>query len=569
MRADRMVAVMVAAATLWAPGVAWADPLAGQVTDAITGTPIMGAEIEVLGAGVRAVTDAEGRWRVELPRGEYEIGVKAAVAGEVQESRLVRQYVPQIKRADAYFYSTYFQDRGVAPRAEPVGLPAGSGRLPVGGPTSLPLPGNPSAQGWSARALTIPQTLPTKIRVGRRERPTEGCSNNPIVAIEEVPLDDYTRGVLPPEIGVFRSLSGAVEVYKTFALAAKSYGLWFVLTYGETNRRTVSNPLPPNNFTWFHIDDTACNQRYSDQRLTITTEASDAVAGMILVKKGEPNTLDKLEYAASCAKHGTLPEYGSVSSLVPDVPMTRPCVGSWCGHDTCAGHEDNPSVPGTDRCLVRGICQWGAAGHGMDGRSYQWMIAHYQPNLEIRDVNAAPSVAVTGYVYTDPANIMGTGVADAQVMLSTGDAVNTDAQGKFLFPTVDLSLMKVSLTASKQGYVSATREKPLVAGEANWASIQITREGEPAPDMGGGMDPDPGAPDMDAPTEDMGAGEADLGGGGSADMAAGLPPGTQFGPLLTESQGIDGGCAAGAGPAASLPVWLLLVGGAWRRRMRV
>jgi hypothetical protein len=205
----------------------------------------------------------------------------------------------------------------------------------------------------------------------------------------------------------------------------------------------------------------------------------------------------------------------------------------------------------------------------MDGRSYQWMIAHYQPNLEIRDVNAAPSVAVTGYVYTDPANIMGTGVADAQVMLSTGDAVNTDAQGKFLFPTVDLSLMKVSLTASKQGYVSATREKPLVAGEANWASIQITREGEPAPDMGGGMDPDPGAPDMDAPTEDMGAGEADLGGGGSADMAAGLPPGTQFGPLLTESQGIDGGCAAGAGPAASLPVWLLLVGGAWRRRMRV
>jgi hypothetical protein len=548
----------LASLLLLLPAVASADTLAGRVLDAVTGTPIPGAQITVLGTQHTTRTDALGRWSFELPRGTYELGAVIRVAGEVQESRLVRQYVPQIKPADIHFFSTHFVDRGVAPLAQPVGLPAGSGQLPPDMPHSFPLPGT---QSFHVNGLTLPQILPTTIRVGRRERPTEGCSNNPVVAIEEMSLDDYTRGVLPPEIGVFRSLSGAAEVYKTFALAAKSYGLFFVLTYGEGNRRTVPNPLPPNNFTWFHIDDTACNQRYSDQRLTITTNASDAMAGKILVKKGEPNTLDKLEYAASCGKHGTLPEYGSVNNLIPDRPAARPCVGNWCGHDTCAGHEDNPHVAGSDRCLVRGICQWGAAGHGIDGRDYRWMIAHYQPNLEIRELNAAPvptTVAVTGYVYTDPTNIIATGVAGAAVTITGGATATADAQGKFTFPAVDPALGKITLTASAPGYITATREKTLEPGVTNWASIQISRQGAEPPDMGhSGMEPID-APDL-PPEPDMNDASdlddtPDLGG----DLGSGLPPANRFGPLITESPGIEGGCGGCAQSPAQGPATLLI-----------
>jgi hypothetical protein len=571
MRGARIGAVLVAGMMMM-PGLASADPLVGRVTDAITGVPIPGAQIEVMGAGVMTQTDALGRWEVELPPGQYEIGLKMSVAGEVQESRLVNQYVPQIKPAEAHFYSTHFQDMGAPPLAQPFGLPAGSGRLPVDAPQSLPLTPQLEPQGWRANGLTLPMPLPRKIRVGRRVNPTSGCSGG-VMAIEELDLDEYTRGVLPPEIGVFRSLSGVSEVYKTFALAAKSYGLYFMITYGENNRRTVPNALPPNNFTWFHIDDTACNQRYSDERLTITTNAADAVLNKILVKKGSPDTLDKLEYAASCAKHGTLPEYGSVSNLVPDVPQNRPCVGSWCGHDTCAGHEDNPNVAGTDRCLVRGVCQWGAAGHGIDGRDYLWMVAHYQPNLEIRDLTQVQpaTVVVTGYVYTDPANITGTGVRSAEVKLSTGDTTTTDAQGKFEFGGVELSVGTVGLTASAPGYKTAMREKLLEEGVANWASIQLELDGaQPPQDMGvdPGMDPEPMA-DMGGAQPDMGVDTPDLSGSGGGDMS-GLPPADRFGPLITESPGIDGGCAAGgAGGQAGGAAWLLLgalVGLVRRRR---
>lgn len=530
--------------------VASAEPYQGVLTDAATGTPIPGAEVRVLGTNLTVHTNDQGAWSLELPPGRYEIALSADLPdGERQRSRLVRQDVPQTLLARPNVFTTYFLDQGFARRAGAPGLPAGSGRLPVDAPSSLPI--QPSWAGLGA--LTVPESVPMTIRVGRRANPDMGCSGA-IVRIEEMSLEEYTRGVLPPEIGVFRSIPGASEVYKMFALAAKSYGLWFTLRYGPDNRRTVPQALPPDNHTWFHIDDTACNQRYSDQRLTITTDAADSQAGKILVKKGDPTVLDKLEYAASCGQHGTLPEYGDRDALIPDNPPVSSCVRTWCGHNRCAGHETNPAVPNEGRCLVRGICQWGAASWGEAGKTYDWMLEHYQPGLEIHTLGEEPvepmtTVGLTGYVYTDPENILETGISGALVRLSDGQETTTDETGRYRFDAVALALGSIGITANAAGYQEAARDRDLMPGEANWASVQLFVEGMPVPDMTPEMRPDledrpivvDMPPDIPAPPTTMTPGK--------------------LGPLVQASEGTQGGCCAQVPTESPATPWALLLVG--------
>ena len=474
-RSKVVVGLVGIAATLIMTTPAAADPLEGTLTDALTGAPIPGAEVRVTGTSFTTFTDDEGRWQFDLEPGTYTIELSASTGSELQRSRLVNQYVPQIKHANAHVFTSTFHDQGLPPRAEPLGVPGKSGMLPAEMPDTISL--YPDA---NPLALNVPNPIPRRIRVGRRQHPENGCRNNPIIAIEEMDIDEYVKGVLPPEIGVFQSIPGAAEVYKQFAIAAKSYGLWFMLYYDADNRRDAGGALPPNNYTWFHIDDTACNQRYSDQRMTITTDAAEAVANKVLVKKGEPGVLDKLEYAASCATHGTLPEYGSVDALVPDDAPENACAGSWCGHNNCAGHEDNPHVPGDDRCLVRGICQWGSASWGKSGKDYLWMLSHYQPNLELMDLDTgmieAQTVTVRGFVYSDPADITGSAISTATVSLSDGQSQDVSDAGEFSFQMVPLELGAVTVTASAPGYISGTRDKMLEAGVDNYASIQLTAE---------------------------------------------------------------------------------------------
>jgi hypothetical protein len=388
----------------------------------------------------------------------------------------------------------------------------------------------------------MPQTT---IRVARRQSPDEGCSNNPIVAIEKMQLDTYVRGVLPPEIGVFRNIDGVEEVYRAFALAAKSYGLWFTLYYDADNRRRVSEPMPPDGLTWFHIDDTACNQRYSDNRLAITNRAASDTTGQILVRRSEPNRIDKYEYAASCGGHGTRPAYQQ--SLVDDATPTTACVGDWCGHTDCAGHEDNPNLSGADRCLVRGMCQWGAAEWAKSGKDYRWILDHYQPNLMIRPIADEPTVEVTGFVYTDPENIERSGVSNARVDLSTGSSTRTNSAGRYTFRDVPLSAETVTITASKAGYRDNTRTKMLTSGERNWASIRLRPED----------------------TRDAGSGDVN---GATADVGVGTTTRPSFGALVSPARrDVSGGaCSVAAlSDGRRLPpvlvVFALGVMAGWRR----
>ena len=532
-----------------------AGTLQGQLVDSLTETPISGATVRVLGTNEATTTDARGQWSFELPQGEYELEFEKQLGSHHYHFRVVNQHVPQYKPADSWIATPYFINRGVPRVDAPLGAPTSRIDHPSNrdrGPVDLDplLDDGPTHRPGG---LTLPKDPPTTIRVARRDDKST-CRNSPIVAIEEVPLEDYAKGVLHPEIGVFKSLSNVSEVYKAFAAAAKSYGLYFMLVYGPGNRRTVSSAKPPNGYTWFHIDDTPCNQRYSDKRsINSAVQAAEAMKGKILVKKGAPDELDKYEYAASCKEHGTRPEYQQ--KIVDDSSPAHSCVGNWCGHDTCAGHQDHPHVPGNDDCLVRGICQWGAAEWAEGGKDHKWLLSHYQPNLELRDIDGSTqpeTVELTGYVYRDTSDIMGTGIAGASVELGDGRTTTTDQNGVYTFDSVEVSLGTVTVTASKSGYQTNSRSKKLQTGMTNWNSIQL-KPVQTNRDTGTEPEDTSSPADTSAPQGDARPRIADAPSGDDDDTSgtqtgadAGPPRGAGgLGPLVGRSQGVSSsGCSS-------------------------
>ena len=298
---------------------------------------------------------------------------------------------------------------GVAMRRD--GEPAPMPELPTPGPGAIVPYG-----------YTVPAELPSAIRVARH---ADNNCNNPIQRIDEVPLASYVAGVVHGEIGVFRAAGtgNGVQIdradrdrrvkasFETFAVAARSYAVWWVLRRGlEAD---------------YHIHDGPCNQVYQDARDPLSEAAAQSTAGQILVSADDHSDLGKHEYASACARHGTLPSGRNANTvrqqdIIPDDGLQRVCVGSWCGHDSYnMAHQDNPYVDrANNRCLVRGICQWGSLERAVRGDSYTEIIAHYQPFLVIRDGDAPAGLGgLQGSVRDgngDPiAGAQDAGVADA------------------------------------------------------------------------------------------------------------------------------------------------------------
>lgn len=478
-RIRRLWAAAVAALFCLAPGIALAAELRGIVVDAWTETGLAGVEVVADGLGVRTVSAADGSFVLALPA-----GVEAADVWLLDGSD------------DPYRYVGLTPNRVSTLRVLPPGGSPGPGMwwgLPAAvrpdvvepGPVYLPEP--PA----DLLRYSVGAALPTHIRVGRRFAST--CSGNPVQRVDTVPLEEYVEGVLVPEIGVFRSIAGGPEssraVFEAFAVAARSYAVWFYLRDPDAE---------------YHIDDTACNQRYEEVRNDFVRTTVAATAGQIMVARSDSALLDKLEYAASCGRHGTRPEYQD--PLVPDVTGTVACVGSWCGHNACAGHEVNPALPDSGRCLVRGICQWGSAERSMRGDSYRDIIAHYQPNLQIRTVSEVPtSASLVGFVRAGDV-FSGPGVPNVTVRLDTGAETLTAANGYFALS--DVVPGERTIEYSGPDIVTVSRVKLVEPGITNWASqaVELLADvADPDPDL------DAGTPDVsDAGLEDTGAGDVDL-----------------------------------------------------------
>ncbi|HET6340914.1 MAG TPA: carboxypeptidase-like regulatory domain-containing protein, partial [Gemmatimonadota bacterium] len=79
---QRIIVGLALAATLFSfvlPEAARAQPettvLQGRVLDVATGEPLIGAQVSVVGTDQGAVTDVDGRYRISLPPGSYDLRV--------------------------------------------------------------------------------------------------------------------------------------------------------------------------------------------------------------------------------------------------------------------------------------------------------------------------------------------------------------------------------------------------------------------------------------------------------------------------------------------------------------
>jgi hypothetical protein len=352
----------------------------------------------------------------------------------------------------------------------PYGLPSDSGAVPAW------LPAQVSLRDYWARKmgldpkeldglkLEMPAQLPATVRVGRRDATT--CRNNPILRVEEVPLEEYVQGVLTPEIGVFKSAASgresSREVFKAFAVAARTYALYFVI--GGFN-----------DDEGYDLDDTACNQRYTDDRDPWIEALVRETAGQVLIREGTEGTFDKFEYAASCGRHESWPKYNAEGDYVSDAGLGEVCVGNWCGHNNCAAHQDNPNLPGDDRCLVRGVCQWGGLERSAQGQDYLAILQHYQPNLVIRGMDApAPTTGtVKGFVREGDTLDTAAPVPGATVALDTGALTTVGADAYFEFVEVEPGSRRLSVSATS--YARLERSFQLAAGQESWQSVLVTR----------------------------------------------------------------------------------------------
>jgi len=333
--------------------------LQGRVVDALDGRPLEGARILV---GDREVlTDETGSYRIPVEAGVYRLYVEHP---SHRPAGMARQHAsPAPREAVVHLWPNEYP-REFVPTQQTFGIGRGTGLGPGYGPARLP--GSPFL-------VAVPAELPETIRVARYR--TVGCSGT-YDSIDTIDFEDYVKGVVNAEVGVFAGVDGgpdaAAECWKAFAVAARSYALHFVLTQP---------------YSGYDINDTACNQVYKDERNADVSRAVEATRGQILVKATEPDVLDRYFYAASCAENGTEPAYAQ-GTIIPDPTPVRACVGSWCGHDNCAGHDDNPALPGDDKCLVWGTCQWGSVERSMNGDGYRLILGHYQPYCTIRSFGA-------------------------------------------------------------------------------------------------------------------------------------------------------------------------------------
>ncbi len=360
-----------------------------RIINALDKTPLTAEKVVCLLNGKAAITDRQGMVSFLLPRGVHNFLVKR-LDGDIKlvnilsptplgtEMRALSVLPAQIEediRLAKYPFGLPIPRK----QQDPLNLPA----FELESDAQInPKPGFSWTNGNQKRELTVTDQLPKTIKVARYclGDSCKPCSSTPD-RIDEIDFEDYVKGAVYAEIGVFahnkQGKRAALETFKTLAVAARTYAYYFYI-----KRRSEVYK--------YHINDTVCNQRYEDTRLSIIDEAVDLTKGMVLVKKKDHSILDKIEYASSCGRYGTLPEYRT--NTVPDKTGRNDCIGKWCGHNCCAAHEINPDVPNpttpsgckaSKKCLVRGFCQWGMLERGLRGDSYKDIIAHYQPELAL------------------------------------------------------------------------------------------------------------------------------------------------------------------------------------------
>jgi hypothetical protein len=213
---------------------------------------------------------------------------------------------------------------GLRPRAAEILRASGAGELvtvAVAGRSHLPA-GN---QAYVAGAV------PAVVRVWRRSKAvsSDSCRGQ----VDEIPLEQYVRGVLPREW----IPSWDPESLKAGAVAARTYAVFWTLSGGK--------------YDCADVDDTTASQVYDETASHPATDAAvQATAGLVIERAGE---VVFAEYSA---------ENGSPTAHGVDEPL-------------CAGKARNGHG--------RGMCQWGSQRWAQQGKDFRWISQHYYPGATV------------------------------------------------------------------------------------------------------------------------------------------------------------------------------------------
>lgn len=168
--------------------------------------------------------------------------------------------------------------------------------------------------------------------------------------IQEMPLDEYLKGVVPTEMG----LAKPVEALKAQAIAARSFGV--------VTRRHASEGfdvcITPHCQVW------KPQNRYPD-----ADRAVDGTAGRVIAHQSK---IVGTHFFAHCDGHTRNSE--AVWSARVDYLRSVPCI---CGYPQLYGHGV-------------GMCQRGAAAMAREGATAQEILKHYYTGIEIVTATAVP-----------------------------------------------------------------------------------------------------------------------------------------------------------------------------------
>ena len=318
--------------------------ITGIVSDTISGQPIAGAQLRVVGREELATTDEAGRYSLAAPAGTVVLGVVDERHLSLERQALVVRS-GAVTTSDVSLFPAAPSEAEVAlqlarleagrvrhddpsdPALRPEARAMILGERPFPSVGALPGGVTSGEVGGARAALGAP---PATIRIWRRS--IDGASASCSGRIDVIPFESYVKGVLPHEwISSWRPAS-----LRAGSLAIRTYSWRWINAGGK--------------YDCADLDDTTNSQVYRDDRLAVTSTAVDATTGQGIVSGA---ALVSGEYSA---------ENGSPTALgVTD---------ALCAGRALAGHG-------------RGMCQWGSQRWALDGKSHEWIATHYYPGSAI------------------------------------------------------------------------------------------------------------------------------------------------------------------------------------------
>ncbi len=187
-------------------------------------------------------------------------------------------------------------------------------------------------------ALVIPQTLLIRLTDGQ---------------VQEMPLDEYLKGVVPTEIGLAKPL----EALKAQAIAARSYAV--------TTRRHAADGF--DLCTTAHCQVWKPQNRYPD-----SDRAVDETAGLVVTYNGQIVSAPFFGHCDGRTRNSEEVWSGKIAYC-----RSVPCI---CGHTGLYGHGV-------------GMCQRGAVAMAQQGATAEEILKHYYTGIEILAATAIPRTA--------------------------------------------------------------------------------------------------------------------------------------------------------------------------------